>query len=587
MAAAPRVEIASGRLEGRRSDGVDVFLGVPYAQPPIGARRFRAPEPAAPWSGVRAADAFGGAAPQNALDVGVLPGMEVGRQDEDCLYLNVYTPAADSGRRPVLFWIHGGAFVLGGGSQLLYDARSLARRADAVVVTINYRLGALGYLDLESRFGGDFAANLGMRDQIAALAWVRDHIERFGGDAGNVTIFGESAGGMSVGTLLGSPAARGLFQRAIPQSGAAHNAHDRETSARVADFFVRALGGGDARALREAPVEQILKAQLQCTLRVGEIGVMLPFQPTFGEAVLPEPPLASVRAGNAAGVDVFVGTTRDEWRLFEFLDPTHRTMDDAGFLARAAGRVGRDAAAQLCDLYRKDAPQAAPADHFSAFETDRVFRVPAVRLADAQSAHATVYGYEFAWPSPGKRARSARATRSSCRSCSARSARPAWPRSRAAAPTPSASRGSSWTRGPRSRARAIRRTRRSRAYRATTARRARRSSSIARRASSWRRAIARCRGGWGCCSAVAEFRLPAGRARTRPGPIDPRLGRTPPRDHRSLTTFPNRAGRPLAGSTSPCAPRRDRARGRRSSARPWLCLRVERVAATCLGRTSL
>jgi len=404
-ASAPRVEIASGRLEGGRADGVDRFLGIPYALPPIGARRFRAPEPAAPWSGVRAATEFSGAAPQNALDVGVLPGMEVGRQDEDCLYLNVYTPAADAGRRPVMVWIHGGAFVLGAGSQLLYDGAALARRGDVVLVTINYRLGVLGFLDLEVRFGSGFAGadNLGLRDQIAALEWVRANIAAFGGDPENVTIFGESAGGMSVGALLGSPAASGLFHRAIPQSGAAHNAHDRGASARVADLFLGAFGSEDPRALRDASVERILKAQLQCTLHLGELGLLLAFQPVAGAGVLPGPPFAAVRAGNAAGVPVMVGTTRDEWRLFEFLDPRQREMSDEGFLKRAAERVGRGAAASLCDAYRKDAPDAAPADHFAAFETDRVFRVPAVRLADAQAQHAPVYGYEFAWPSPAKR----------------------------------------------------------------------------------------------------------------------------------------------------------------------------------------
>ncbi len=403
-ASAPRVEIATGRLEGRRAEGVDRFLGIPFAQPPTGARRFRPPEPAAPWSGVRTADAFGLVAPQNALDAGALPGMQVGPQGEDCLSLNVYTPAADAGRRPVMVWIHGGAFMIGAGSQLIYDGAALARRGDVVVVTINYRMGALGFLDLETCLGGEFAGsgNVGLLDQIAALAWVRENIERFGGDPHNVTIFGESAGGMSVGTLLGCPAARGLFQRAIPQSGAAHNAHDRETSARVADYFLRALGTRDARALRDAPVERILAAQLQCSLHVGELGVLLAFQPCAGHAELPEPPLAAVRAGSAAGVSTLIGTTRDEWRLFEFLDPRFGSMDDAGFLARAVQRVG-EAAPVLTDVYRKDAPEAAPVDHFSAFETDRVFRVPAVRLADAQAAHGPVYGYEFAWPSPARR----------------------------------------------------------------------------------------------------------------------------------------------------------------------------------------
>jgi len=399
----PRVEIASGQLEGRRAGGVESFLGIPFAKPPTGALRFCPPQPAAPWRGVRAADAFGGSAPQNALDAGMLPGMQVGRQNEDCLFLNVYTPAADAGRRPVLVWIHGGAFTIGSGSQAIYDGSRLARRGDAVVVTINYRLGALGFLDLEPRFGDGWSCNLGLLDQIEALAWVRENIDRFGGDPGNVTIFGESAGGMSVGTLLGCPAARGLFHRAIPQSGAAHNTHDRETAGRVVDFFLRELGSAGASALRDAPVERLLAAQLQCMMRVSELGVLLAFQPTSGDAVLSEPPLAAVRAGSAAGVPLLIGTTRDEWRLFEWMDPALAALDDAGFAARVAQRVDPAAAPALAESYRKQAPGDGPVDHFVAFETDRVFRVPAARLADAQSAHAPVYGYEFAWRSPALR----------------------------------------------------------------------------------------------------------------------------------------------------------------------------------------
>ena len=395
-----RVEISSGRLAGRRDEGVDCFLGIPFAAPPTGPRRFRPPRPVEPWAGVREATSFGNAAPQNVLATGVLPGMDVGRQGEDCLTLNVYTPAADGGHRPVLLWIHGGAFVIGAGSQTIYDGRRLARRGDVVVVTINYRLGALGFLDLGPRFGDVFAGNLGLRDQIAALGWLRENIARFGGDPGNVTIFGESAGGMSVGTLLGCPEARGLFQRAILQSGAAHNAHHREAAARVLDLFLRELGASDADALRDAPLARILEAQLRCMMLAPVDGSPLPFQPTAGDDLLPESPLDAVRAGSAAGVPVLLGTTRDEWTLFRFMDPGLDALDDAGFAARVAAGGEAAPVLRLVDAYRKQTPEARPAEHFLAFETDRTFRIPALRLADAQAPWAPVYVYEFAWSSP-------------------------------------------------------------------------------------------------------------------------------------------------------------------------------------------
>ena len=213
------VETGLGKLEGFERDGVRVFRGIPYAKPPVGELRFRASEKPEPWAGVRDASSFGPAAHQPPLMLAALPGFDIGEQSEDCLYLNVYAPAGAStaSPRPVMLWIHGGAFVIGSGAQSIYDGCKLARRGDVVLVTINYRLGALGFLDLGQP---ELAApNAGLLDQIAALEWVRDNIGAFGGDADNVTIFGESAGGMSVGTLLGCPAARGLFHKAIPQSG--------------------------------------------------------------------------------------------------------------------------------------------------------------------------------------------------------------------------------------------------------------------------------------------------------------------------------------------------------------------------------
>jgi len=401
-----QVETSLGRIEGRRENGAVAFRGIPFAAPPLGAARWRAPAPAKPWAGVRPALEFGGSAPQNETQLGALPGMAVGRQDEDCLTLNVYVPEspAEGGARPVLVWLHGGGFVIGSGSQTIYDGGPLARRGDAVVVTVNYRLGALGFLDLEGRFGEAFAgsANAGLRDQIAALAWVRENAAAFGGDPGNVTIFGESAGGMSVATLLGTPAAQGLFHKAIPQSGAAHNVHDREAAQRIVHHFLEALGTRDAAALREVPVDELLRAQLRALAAWARPDAPLAFQPVVEGDLLPEPPLDALRGGLAADVPVLTGTTREEWRLFQFMDRGMASLDDAGFARRVGERVPEAHAGRLAEAYRKDRADATAPDRFVDFETDRVFRIPAVRLAEARAAaRAPVFAYEFTWRSPG------------------------------------------------------------------------------------------------------------------------------------------------------------------------------------------
>jgi len=403
------VETPSGKLAGRVEGGIHVFRGIPYAKPPVGPLRFRAPEPAPAWKGVREAVAFGPSAPQNPMML-PLPGMDVGAMDEDCLYLNVYTPAPDGGRRPVLVWIHGGGFVIGSGSQSIYDGSRLARRGDVVVVTINYRLGPLGFLHLADLCPGleGAAGNCGIRDQVLALEWVRDHIEAFGGDPGNVTIFGESAGGMSVGTLLGTPSARGLFQRAIAQSGACHNVHTRETATRVAEHFLEDLGVRPvdaARVLRELPPDKILDTQQQTFLKLGtSLGLLLPFQPLTDGEFIPEPPIEAVRAGSARRVSLLTGTTRDEWKLFSMIDTGLRQLDRPALLARVERQVGAGAAERLVAAYEEALAERGlvqPSDLFVEVETDRVFRIPALRLAEAQLDHAEdVFVYRFDWESP-------------------------------------------------------------------------------------------------------------------------------------------------------------------------------------------
>lgn len=391
-----------GKVQGREKDGVLLFAGIPYAAPPTGPRRFRAPEPHAGWTGVRDARRFGPAAPQ-PREEGLTSNPDV-RWDEDCLTLNVCTPALDDARRAVLFWIHGGGFRTGQGGIPWYNGTSFAQRGDIVTVSINYRLGALGFAHVEEIGGADYAGSglNGIRDQIAALQWVRDNIAAFGGDPQQVTIAGESAGGMSVGTLLGCPAAAGLFRGAIPQSGAAHNTLTREQGTELARRFAAALGAGAIADLVAAPVERILAAQVELERQSGRgdfrawnatgLGGM-PFQPVVAGRVLPQPPIDALRAGLSAKVRVLVGTNRDEMTLFGL-----GGVDDER-LRRIAGRIFTDADAAVA-VYRSEWPGASPDDLLLAIMTDSVFRIPAVRLAEAQAQNGgTAYHYLFTWES--------------------------------------------------------------------------------------------------------------------------------------------------------------------------------------------
>lgn len=397
------VETQSGRIEGRREGALLEFRGIPYAAPPVGPLRWRAPQPAEPWSGLRNAAEYGGSAPQTPLQIDFLPGMDVGPQSEDCLYLNVTTRAADGGGRPVLVWIHGGAFTIGSGSQTMYDPTHLAGR-DVVVVRINYRLGALGFLDLAPELGDAYegSGNLGILDQIAALSWVRDNIAAFGGDPECVTIFGESAGGMSVGTLLGTPSARGLFQRAIPQSGAAHSVSSADQAEVVVAETLAALGLSRAQELLEVPPDKLLEAQTTVTRRLAG-RALLPYRPCVDGAALPQHPHRAIAEGLSAEVPVMVGATRDEWTLLSLIDPSTGTLDEAGLRERVARWVD-DADGLIAAYAAARRARAAPVDPrslFIAIETDRVFRIPAIRLGEAQSAHQPdTWQYLFTWESP-------------------------------------------------------------------------------------------------------------------------------------------------------------------------------------------
>lgn len=401
-----KVRIAQGELEGVEERGVLRFAGIPYAAPVTGSRRFRPPEPPEPWSGVRDARHFGPTAPQHDM-LAQMFGAEPQPNHEDCLFLNVFTPGLDDARRPVMVWIHGGAFFLGSGSEPGYDGARLAARGDVVVVTLNYRLGALGFLHLrEIDPAYDRSGNLGLLDQAAALRWVRDNIAAFGGDPDNVTLFGESAGGMSVSSLLALPEARGLFHKAIPQSGAAHNVSPASHAAQVAERFLHAAGAQGVADLVAMGADELVTVQQQFVIEFftdidGQAGAgataRLPFQPVVDDVVFTEPVIDSLRAGAASDVPVLTGTCLDEWNLFQFLDTAE--PDEELLLARF-GKLFDDPPAAL-GVYRRAHPEMNPKQLFGAAVTDLVFRQPAIRLAEAQVANgAPTYMYLFTWPSP-------------------------------------------------------------------------------------------------------------------------------------------------------------------------------------------
>ncbi|MBW2314490.1 MAG: carboxylesterase/lipase family protein [Deltaproteobacteria bacterium] len=403
------IETSAGRVRGRVVDGVRSFRGIPYAAPPVGARRFRPPQPVEPWAGVRDAGESAPAAPQNGGPVARMLGMASGETSEDCLTLDVWAPAESGEGRPVMVWIHGGSFTFGAGSQPVYDAVGLVQRGDVVVVNLHYRLGALGWLALPAleREEGGSLGNAGLLDQIEALRFVRENARAFGGDPERVTLFGESAGAMSIGALLAAPAAAGLFQRAILQSGAAHHASPADRAVEMSERWVRELGldAGDVGAFRELPVERVLEAQAAVQAVGGFAHRGLPYQPTVDGRILPRAPHEALGDGSGAAVPLLVGTNLDEWKLFGLGDPKARELDDAALLRRCGRNLPEGHAGRLVAGYRAAREQrsasTAPHELWFAIESDRNFRLPAIRLAESQHRRGLpCWMYLFTWASP-------------------------------------------------------------------------------------------------------------------------------------------------------------------------------------------
>jgi para-nitrobenzyl esterase len=405
------VRTTAGDIQGFEQDGIHYFKGVPFAAPPVGELRFVAPQAPVPWEGIRDCTVDGPICPQGALPLeGPVADVLAANQpmDEDCLTLAVTTPSVD-GSLPVMVWIHGGAFTGGSGSTPLYDGTSFAR--DGVVyVSINYRLHALGFLYLDELFeGATGTGNLGILDQVRAIEWVRDNIAAFGGDPSKVTIFGESAGGMSVGTLMGTPSANGLFERAIAQSGAGSHNLKAEVATRVARRVLELLDvePGDWAALRAVPARRFVEVSAQLSqegaaLLGDDRNMMMVFLPVVDGVTRDKTAAELVAAGSAADVDLLIGTCAEECRLFVWAMPEAvRQWVPIPAPTQWFAAPGRSDD-EIRKVYSHARPSLDDLEIDIAAWTDGFFTIPAARLADAQrSHHENVWSYRLSWRSPG------------------------------------------------------------------------------------------------------------------------------------------------------------------------------------------
>jgi para-nitrobenzyl esterase len=380
------VQTESGLMRGTTEGGVNVWRGIAYAEQPVEGRRFLAPAPLEPWTGVRDAVEHGPLPPQGRSFVG--GGRDDPKiRDEACLTVTVWSPDV-TGALPVMVWIPGGAFVYGAGQLQLYNGSRLAANGNVVVVNVTYRLGVFGGFELGD-LGPGFDDNLCLRDQLAALAWVRDNIAAFGGAPGQVTVFGESAGATSVLALLACPAADGLFGRAIAQSPALPLIADRETRARQAGRFVEQLGVGVGE-LKQLPQRALRRAAGVLQAESAAQTPVLAFGLTHGVELLPHHPIEAARLGAVSGVPLIIGTNSHEASMFAWVKPpmlptTRETVD--AFFDRTAPEAKERVLASYPNHPRRRA--------LVAIGSDAMFGAPAWAFADAYSAHGPTYAYRF------------------------------------------------------------------------------------------------------------------------------------------------------------------------------------------------
>jgi para-nitrobenzyl esterase len=408
-------DTATGKVRGVVVDGIKVFKGIPYGASTSGKNRFKPPVKPAAWTGTRDALAFGPTAPQTADNSGTTAAGSPSQQSEDCLVLNVFTPGLNDGRkRPVMVWLHGGGFSSGSGSGRILDGTSLAHTHDVVVVTLNHRLNVFGYTYLGDAMGPEFAgsAAVGLLDIFAALQWVRDNISGFGGDPDVVTIFGQSGGGRKVATLMSMPGAKGLFHRAVIESGAVLRLTTHEDAVKQTTLLLDELGlkAGQIQELQNVPMARLLAADavVQRKIALRETG-MSANSPTVDGKIIPSHPWDPKGPALSANIPLLIGYAHTEETLYDRPTPEKLAIDEAGLKERASKRLGQDPT-RVIDAFRKANPTATPWDLWILIATDHprgtYSRELAKRKADQRGAPAFAYRYDWETPEGGGHMRS-------------------------------------------------------------------------------------------------------------------------------------------------------------------------------------
>ena len=389
------VETSFGKVRSVDSNGIHSFKGIPFAKPPLGDLRWRAPEDPLPWGGIRDCFEFGPCAIQSTIpgDVGELIGLATHTTSEDCLYLNVWTPHPDSSKRPVMVWIHGGGNTAGAGSQPRINGEHLARTGDVVVVTCNYRLGLFGFLHAPE-LGA--SGNEALLDQVKALRWVRQEIAQFGGDPNNVTVFGQSAGGFDITQLMAMPSSQGTFDKAVPMSGSLQTPVSAENAYRGTEQVAERFGGFET--LRDVSASDILQAQID--LR-GQVRTA----PVLDGSVIDQDTAKSLSEGRfTLDLPLMIGICRDESTLFTMFNPQNKDLSEQALLKIMRNRFA-DAAEEVLKIYKEERANAGlridPIDILAARSTDEMFRMPAIRTAECHLKHSSnVWMYRFDYESP-------------------------------------------------------------------------------------------------------------------------------------------------------------------------------------------
>jgi para-nitrobenzyl esterase len=397
------VSTTTGDVRGFVQDGLDVYLGIPYAKTPSGARRFKAPEPQPMWNGVLNAYEFGAVCPQ-VYDPIELDNPKEKVNMEDCLTLNIWSPPAGSNKKAVMVFIHGGGFVEGSSKSRLYHGDTIAKNGDVVFVSLNYRLGLLGYLDFSVIGGHEYkdSANNGLRDQLMALQWVQDNIAAFGGDPQNVTVFGESAGGASVTALLGIDNPQHYFQRVIVMSGSPQHTADESTS--ITNLIRSETKIIPPLLWKYMPTAGITYIQDQVSQAAGSPVSDLLFAPTYGENnIMKRNPLEAALQGTTKGIDLMIGTMGNELSYWSFYDTKTDHICDQTISDNIVTSIDPAQASRVKELYNlyKQNPERSgysEGEIILNIEDDYVFRVPAIQLAEAQSKNANTYVYRVDYP---------------------------------------------------------------------------------------------------------------------------------------------------------------------------------------------